>query len=59
MVWGYAKIGDSRVTARDFFHASGCFRRGSVDLSFAKSLSPYIKRISSCLAQALRFGSAG
>jgi hypothetical protein len=28
-------------------------------LSFAKSLSPYICRISSCLARALRFGIAG
>ena len=28
-------------------------------LSFAKSLSRYIKRVSSCLAQALLFGIAG
>ena len=30
-----------------------------IHVSFARSLSPYIKRISSCLAQALRFGIAG
>jgi len=33
VVWGYAKIGDSPVPGRDFFHASGCFWRGSVDWS--------------------------
>jgi len=52
----YLKLFDVVMASDGIINLAGKRKRA---LSFAKSLSPFIRRISSCLARALRFGIAG